>query len=102
MSICLQASNCREFASRYKLDLLMNICAGILKQPLFDIMLDPLEILKPVYYWITARSDHVLYNFVIDEILTRSKGSDLSIWNAWLNLILKCRDMCPISMTVFS
>ena len=37
------------------------------------------EILKPVYYWITARSEPLLYDFVIDEILSRSKSLDLSI-----------------------
>ncbi len=39
----------------------------------------PMEILRPVYYWITARSDRLLYDFVIDETLARSKSPDLSI-----------------------
>jgi len=39
----------------------------------------PLEILKPVYCWITARSDALLYDFVVDEILPRSKSPDLSV-----------------------
>jgi hypothetical protein len=38
-----------------------------------------LEILKPIYYWITARSDPLLYGFVADEILAKSKSHDLSI-----------------------
>jgi len=39
----------------------------------------PVEILRPVYYWITARSEPLLYDFVLDEILERSKSPDLSI-----------------------
>lgn len=39
----------------------------------------PIEILRPVYYWITARSDPVVYDFVLEEILTRSKRLDLSV-----------------------
>jgi hypothetical protein len=38
-----------------------------------------LEILRPVYYWITCRSDDLLYDFVKDIILYRSKSSDFSI-----------------------
>ena len=38
-----------------------------------------LEILIPVYYWITARSDELLYDFVVDEILPRSKSHDLAV-----------------------
>jgi len=38
-----------------------------------------LEVLIPVYYWITARSDDLLYDFVVDEILPRSKSYDLAI-----------------------
>ena len=39
----------------------------------------PIDILKPVYYWITARSDHLLYDFVTEELFDRSRGSDHSI-----------------------
>lgn len=39
----------------------------------------PIEILRPVYYWITARSDPLLYDFVLEEILIRSKSLDLSV-----------------------
>jgi len=35
-----------------------------------------LDILKPLYYWITARSESILYDFVTDEILGRSKSFD--------------------------
>ena len=38
-----------------------------------------IEILRPVYYWITARSEPLLYDFVIDEIVARGKSPDLSI-----------------------
>ena len=48
----------------------------------------PLEILKPLYYWITARSEPLLYDFVIDEIFARRKGIDLSVrieeTSAWI------------------
>jgi hypothetical protein len=33
----------------------------------------PLETLRPVYYWITARSDRLLYDFVVSELLQRSR-----------------------------
>jgi hypothetical protein len=36
-------------------------------------------IIKPVYYWITARSESLIYDFVRDEILTRSKSLDKSV-----------------------
>jgi hypothetical protein len=39
----------------------------------------PIEILKPVYYWITARSDHLLYDFVSEELFARSRNSNHSI-----------------------
>lgn len=38
-----------------------------------------IEIIRPVYYWITARSDPLMYDFVVNEILPRSKGHDQSI-----------------------
>lgn len=38
-----------------------------------------LEILAPVYYWVTARSDDLLYDFVVDEILPRSKSHDRNV-----------------------
>lgn len=36
----------------------------------------PIETLRPIYYWITARSDRLLYDYVADEILPRSKTHD--------------------------
>lgn len=39
----------------------------------------PLEILTPVYYWITARSDELLYDFIIDDIMPRSRSHDQTI-----------------------
>jgi hypothetical protein len=47
----------------------------------------PIEILRPVYYWITARNEPILYDFVCSEILHRSKSqsrsvdvNDVSLW----------------------
>jgi len=34
----------------------------------------PIEILRPVYYWITARSERLLYDFVCTELLRYSKN----------------------------
>jgi hypothetical protein len=34
----------------------------------------PIEILRPVYYWITARSERLLYDFVSAELLRYSKS----------------------------
>jgi hypothetical protein len=34
----------------------------------------PIEILRPVYYWITARSERLLYDFVRTELLSYSKS----------------------------
>jgi len=39
----------------------------------------PLEILTPVYYWITARSDELLYDFVINDIMPRSRSHDQTV-----------------------
>jgi len=47
-------------------------------RPLEDTDL-PIEIVRPVYYWITARSEPLLYDFVVDEILARSKGMDMTV-----------------------
>jgi len=37
------------------------------------------EILRPVYYWITARSEPLLYDFVSEEIIAKSSDLDLSV-----------------------
>jgi len=34
------------------------------------------ETLRPVYYWITARHERILYDFVVDELLPRSRSHD--------------------------
>jgi hypothetical protein len=34
----------------------------------------PVEILRPIYYWMTARTERLLYDFVCDELLQRSKS----------------------------
>jgi len=39
----------------------------------------PLEILRPVYYWITARSEPLLYDFASEEILAKSKNLDQTV-----------------------
>jgi len=36
----------------------------------------PIETVRPVYYWITARSDRLLYDYVSQEVLQRSKTFD--------------------------
>jgi hypothetical protein len=33
----------------------------------------PVEVLRPVYYWITARNERLLYDFIHTELLHRSK-----------------------------
>jgi hypothetical protein len=39
----------------------------------------PIEILKPVYYWITARSERILYDFAIEELWMRIGYADPAI-----------------------
>ena len=39
----------------------------------------PVDIIKPIYYWITARGEPLLYHFVVGELLARSNGIDLSL-----------------------
>jgi len=55
----------------------------------------PLEILRPVYYWITARKEHLLYDFVCQELAARSKSQGQGITTddaiAWLrSQIARC------------
>lgn len=38
-----------------------------------------LDVLKPIYYWITARSDALLYDFVSDFLAGQSRSLDLYI-----------------------
>ena len=47
----------------------------------------PVEILRPVYYWLTARNEPLLYDFVTEELLSLSKihpnsiaASDVAPW----------------------
>ncbi len=35
------------------------------------------DILRPVYYWITARSDPLLYDFVCDDLIRRSSHEEI-------------------------
>jgi hypothetical protein len=48
----------------------------------------PIEVVRPVYYWITARSERLLYDFVTDELFPRSRGHDPSVrtdeTSAWI------------------
>ena len=39
----------------------------------------PIEVLRPVYYWITARNERLLYNFVCTELLHRSESQTQNI-----------------------
>lgn len=38
-----------------------------------------IETLRPIYYWITARNDALLYDFVVNELFARSRGIDKTI-----------------------
>lgn len=48
------------------------------------------EILRPVYYWITARSDRLLYEFVTEELIHAARSGDGSVRNeetvAWISV----------------
>jgi hypothetical protein len=37
------------------------------------------EVLRPVYFWITARSEPLLYDFTSEEILSKNRSQDLSV-----------------------
>jgi hypothetical protein len=39
----------------------------------------PVEILRPVYLWITARSEPLLYDYTAEEILSKNRSQDLSV-----------------------
>ena len=38
-----------------------------------------LEVIRPVYYWITARSDRLLYEFVTEELIHIARSGDGSV-----------------------
>jgi len=38
-----------------------------------------LEILRPIYYWVTARSDRLLYDYVTDELIHLARSGDGSV-----------------------
>ena len=38
-----------------------------------------IEVVRPIYYWITARSEHILYDFVMEEIVPKSKSMDSTV-----------------------
>lgn len=51
------------------------------------------EILHPVYYWITARSDRLLYEFVTEELVHVARSGDGSVrieeTAAWISAHIK-------------
>ncbi len=51
-----------------------------------------LEILRPIYYWITARNERLLYDFVCNELMNRDQGQKQIINKKsvvrWLNTVL--------------
>ena len=51
------------------------------------------EILRPVYYWITARSDRLLYEFVTEELIHIAGSGDGSVrieeTTAWISSHIK-------------
>jgi hypothetical protein len=38
-----------------------------------------IEIVRPVYYWVTARSDALLYDFATDQLKPKAKNHDLTL-----------------------
>jgi len=38
-----------------------------------------IEIVRPIYYWITARSEPILYDFVVEEIVPKAKSMDVAV-----------------------
>ena len=48
----------------------------------------PIEILRPVYYWITARNERLIYDFVCEELLFRNERQEQRVTTsdviAWL------------------
>ena len=67
-------------------------CAWRIARELEDRNL-PLEVIRPVYYWITARSERLLYDFVADAIVGRLGNHDQSVrtdeTSAWITARLK-------------
>jgi len=55
----------------------------------------PLETLRPVYYWITARNERLLYDYVVHELVSRRRSHDRVLRteevSAWIeSRIAKC------------
>jgi len=63
-------------------------------RPLEDREVDSV-VVTPLYYWVTARSEPILYDFVVDFVMARSKSYDPSVrieeLTAWINSRLKER-----------
>jgi hypothetical protein len=39
----------------------------------------PIEVLKPLYYWVSCRNEALLYDYVVEEIFSKRNGGDLTI-----------------------
>src|SRR4029077_5079271 len=52
-----------------------------------------LEVLRPVYFWITARCDRLLYDFVTEELIHISRSGDRTVrieeTTSWIERQLK-------------
>jgi hypothetical protein len=64
-----------------------------------------IDILRPVYYWITARCEPLLYDFVVDEILAKNNSMDLSVrvdeTTVWIASKLSgCQQLWSKSVTI--
>lgn len=64
-----------------------------------------IDILRPIYYWLTARGEPLLYDFVVDEILTKSNSMDLSVrvdeTTVWIaGKLFECRKSWSQSVTI--
>lgn len=50
------------------------------------------ELITPIYYWVTARAEPLMYQFMADEILPRSQGVDQRIrieeTKSWISRVL--------------
>jgi hypothetical protein len=63
------------------------------------------EILRPIYYWLTARSEPLLYDFVMDKVLAKSSSMDLSVMVdetvVWIaGKLSECRQSWSQSVTI--
>lgn len=59
------------------------LCASL------EAALPPLEIVKPFYYWVTARAEPLLYRYATDELYQQSRAGVRSVGSADLALWIK-------------